>query len=152
MKESDLITDHMSAYNERFIAQLSSQGMATDEELRTLILMSRLSLSRETFVMTICNISVAAMTYTSAAKDAQRKPFEQTMLGEAYVVQDTSGRCQRSRSSSRVLNTSCNRSKSHDIHTCYYCKKSKHIKAECQATKAKNEKPHRAGQSSNLSI
>ena len=93
MKESDLITDHMSAYNERFIAQLSSQGMATDEELRTLILMSRLSLSRETFVMTICNISVAAMTYTSAAKDAQRKPFEQTMLGEAYVVQDTSGRC-----------------------------------------------------------
>ena len=37
MKESDLVTAHLSAY-ESLIAQLSSQGMTIDEELRALIL------------------------------------------------------------------------------------------------------------------
>ena len=49
MKESYSVTAHLSA-SESLIAQLSSQGMAIDEELRSLIFMSSMPSSWETFV------------------------------------------------------------------------------------------------------
>ena len=69
MKESYSITAHLSTY-ESLIAQLSSQGMIIEEELRALILMSNLPFSWETFitVTTICNASTTSMTYASATR------------------------------------------------------------------------------------
>jgi hypothetical protein len=53
MKESDLITAHLNDY-EGIISQLSAQGMTIDDELKTLLLMSTLPPSWETFVTTVC--------------------------------------------------------------------------------------------------
>ena len=46
---------------------------------------------------------------------------------------------------SRGSSTSQSRSKSRDKWICNYCKKAGHIKADCRALKAKNEKARRAG-------
>ena len=93
MKEYDSVTAHISAY-ETLIVQLSSQGMSIEDKLRALILLSNLPPSWETFVTTICNASIMAMTYASAtgsiiSEDARHKSFEQSISGEAYIVQDT---------------------------------------------------------------
>ena len=83
--------------------------------------------------MTICNATSTAMTYASVtgsilSEDARRKSFEQNTSGDAYTVQDTG-----------------DRSKSRDKRICNYFKKPGHIKADCRALKAKNEKAQRAG-------
>jgi Trp operon repressor len=144
MKESDSIMAHLYAY-ETIIAQLSSQGMTIEEELRALILLSNLPPSRETFVTTICNATSTAMTYASAtgailSEDARRKLFEQNTSRDAYTVQNIGDQHNRSQSFSRGPNTSWNGSKSHDKRICNYCKKPGHIKADCRALKVKIEK------------
>ena len=100
---------------------------------------------------TIYNATSTAMTYAFAtgailSEDARRKSFEQNTSGDAYTVQDTSDRHNRSRSSSQGLSTSRCKSKSRDKRICNYCKKPGHIKADCPTLKAKNEKAQRAGQ------
>ena len=96
MKESDSVTAHLSAY-ETIVAQLSSQGMTIEEELRALILLSSQIPSWATFITTICNASSMAITYVSAtgailSEDARRKSFEHNMSSEAYAVQDIGDR------------------------------------------------------------
>ena len=59
MKESDSVTQ-LSAY-QSFIAQLSSQGMTVEEELRALILISSLPLSWEIFVTMVCIVVVMVL-------------------------------------------------------------------------------------------
>jgi hypothetical protein len=96
MKESDSITAHLNEY-EGVISQLSAQGMTIDDELKALMLMSTLPLSWETFVMTVCNESAAAVKYSETtsfimSEDAQRKTFVQNSASEAYTVQSTGDR------------------------------------------------------------
>jgi hypothetical protein len=54
--------------------------MTIDDELKALLLMSTLPQSWETFVMTICNASAPAVTYSETtsfilSEDARRKTF-----------------------------------------------------------------------------
>jgi hypothetical protein len=95
-KESDPITAHLNEY-EGVISQLSAQGMTIDDELRTLLLMSTLPPSWETFVTTVCNASAAIVKYSETtssilSEDAWRKTFVQNSASEAYTVQSTGDR------------------------------------------------------------
>jgi hypothetical protein len=79
MKESDSITAQLNDY-EGIIFQLSTKGMAIDDELKALLLMSGLPLSWETFITTICNASAMAVKYSKItssilSEDARRKMF-----------------------------------------------------------------------------
>jgi hypothetical protein len=90
MKESNSITAHLNDY-EGIISQLSTQGMTIDDELKALLLMSTLLQSWETFVMTVCNASAAAVkcsetTSSILSEDARRKTFVQISASEAYTV------------------------------------------------------------------
>jgi hypothetical protein len=145
MKESDSIMAHLNDY-EGIIPKLSTQGMTIDNELKALSLMSTLPPSWETFVTTVCNVSVAAVKYSETtssilSEDARRKTFVENSTSEAYTVQSTGDRQQHcGRSFSHRPNVSRNRSKSRGSVTCNYCKKPGHVKTECRALKAKNGK------------
>jgi hypothetical protein len=86
------------------------------------------------------------ITSSILSEDARRKTFLKNSPSEAYIVQSTGDRPQhRGRSSLHRANTTRNRSKSRDLRTCNYCKKPRHIKANCRAHKAKNDKFQRKG-------
>jgi hypothetical protein len=149
IKESDSIMAHLNDY-EGVISQLSVQGKTIDDELKALLLMSSLPPSWETFVTTVCNVSTTAVKYSETmssilSEDARRKTFVQNSAIEAYTVQSTGDRQQHRGSSSRGLNATRNRSKSRGSRTYNYCKKPEHIKADCRALKAKNEKFRQKG-------
>ena len=54
---------HLNEY-ESLSSQILSQGMAIQDELRAIILMSSLPSSWETFVTTVCNASTTAIKYS----------------------------------------------------------------------------------------
>ena len=120
-----------------------------------MILMSSLPSSWETFVTTVCNASTTTIKYsevTSAilTEAARRNSFTKDSTEEAYVVQGSTYRSNnRGRSSSRPPNNQRSRSKSRDNRICNYCKKPRHIKADCRALKSKTDKAQRAYQRSN---
>ena len=109
--------------------------MLIDEELRALILMSSLPSSWETFMATMIYVS---STRSILSKDTRRKSFEQT-LDEAYSVEsavDQPRNCGRSSSGGRATRGT----EANCAHIWNYCKKLEHIKAQCRALQAKNEK------------
>jgi hypothetical protein len=86
-------------------------------------------------------VKYSEITSSILSEDARRKTFVLNSASEAYTVQSRGDRQQhRGRSSSRGPYTTRNRRKYGDLRTCNYCKKPGHIKADCRALKAKNEK------------
>ena len=115
--------------------------------------MSSLPSSLENFVTTVCNASTASkyseVTSAILTEAAWRKSFAKDSVEEAYIVQGSTDRLNnRERSSSLPLNNQRSRSKSRDNRICNYCKKSGHIKADCQVVKEKTDKAQRADQKS----
>lgn len=83
-------------------------------------------------------------------EDARRKTFVQYLANKAYTIHSADNQLQyRGKSSSRGPNLTRNKSKSKDTQTCYYYRKLGHIKANCWALKAKNEKAQRYEQNDN---
>ena len=148
MKESDSVQTHLNEY-ESLSSQISAQGTTIEDELRAMLLMSSLPSSWETFVTTVCNASTTVVKYsevTSAilTKAARRKSFAKDSADEANVVQGSTDRSKdRGRSSSRPRTNQRSRSKSRDNQICNYYKKPGHIKADCCALKANNDKAQR---------
>ena len=119
MKESNSVQVHLNEY-ESLSSQISSQGTTIEDELRTMILMSSLPSSWETFVITVCNASTTAIKYSEVTsviltEAAQRKSFVKDSADEAYVVQGSTDRSNnRGRSSSRLPTNQRSQSKSRD--------------------------------------
>jgi hypothetical protein len=91
IKESDSIMAHLNDYEWIINSQLSAQGMTIDDELKALLLMSRLPPSWETFVTIVCNACAAAVKYSEITssnlfEDTRRKTFVQNSASEAYTV------------------------------------------------------------------
>ena len=106
MKESDSVQTHLNKY-ESLSSQISAQGMTISDELREMLLMSRVPSSWETFVTTMCNASTTVVKYSEVmsailTEAARRKSFAKDSADEAYVVQGSADRPKnRERSSSR---------------------------------------------------
>ena len=113
-----------------------------EEELRSLVLMSNLPPSWETYVTTMCNTSGPVVNYSKAkssilTKDAQRSSFIHDSTKDSFVVWSSADRPNgREISSPWQSNNSWSWRKSRDNQTCNYCKNDGHMKADCRALKA----------------
>ena len=145
MKESDLVQTHLNEYRS-LSSQISAQGTTIEDELGAMMLMSSIPSSWETFVTVV---KYSEVTSTIVTEVTRRKSFAKDSADKAYVVQGSVDQPNNlGGSSSRPPINQRSRRKSQENRTCNYCKKPGHIKADCQALKAKIDKSQREDQKS----
>ena len=66
MKESDSVHAHINEY-ESLNSLISAQGTIIEDELKAMLLMNSLPSSGETFIATMCNLSIAAYIVQGSA-------------------------------------------------------------------------------------
>jgi gag-polypeptide of LTR copia-type/GAG-pre-integrase domain/Zinc knuckle len=143
-QEGSSVSDHLSQFQD-CVNRLSTMKMVLDEELQPLILLSSLPDSWETLVVSLSNsvpngiVTLAMVKDSMLNEELRHKELGITSESSALVIENRGRSTHRTSHDDDKRDKSKRRPKSRKGIVCYYCKKSGHMKNECQKLKAKND-------------